>query len=69
MSLWDIAMIILAAFLINSGFYFIPYMLPRVDTTSLLIYQAFFNGVVLLLFLLPRQLWTPASLSSSHKID
>ena len=58
-SLWNTLMLILAAFLINSTFYFIPYMLPRVNTIELLTYQIFANGLLILTLVLPRNLWTP----------
>lgn len=60
MSVWDISMIILAAFLVNSAFYFIPYLMPRIDSLELLIYQSFVNGIVLLLIILPKQMWSPS---------
>lgn len=58
-SLWNTLMLILAAFLINSTFYFIPYLLPRVNTIELLTYQIFANGLLLLTLVLPRNLWAP----------
>ncbi len=58
MSLWNFAMIILAAFILNSTFYFIPYIMPRVNAMELLTYQAFTNGMILLLLVLPKTMWT-----------
>ena len=58
-SLWNTLMLILAAFLINSTFYFIPYLLPRVNAIELLTYQIFANGLLVLVLILPRNLWTP----------
>ena len=57
MSLWNLAMMVLAAFLLNSTFYFIPYIMPRVNAMELLSYQAFTNGMLLLLLILPREMW------------
>ena len=57
MSLWNLAMIVLAAFLLNTTFYFIPYIMPRVNAMELLSYQAFTNGMLLLLLILPREMW------------
>ena len=65
MSLWNIALIILAAFLINSTFFFIPYMMPRVNVMELLTLQAFANGLILLLAILPRRTWSPKDLAST----
>jgi len=58
MSLWNLAMIILAAFLLNTTFYFIPYLMPRVNAMELLSYQAFVNGMLLLVLILPRRMWS-----------
>lgn len=58
MSLWNFAMIILTAFILNSTFYFIPYVMPRVNAMELLTYQAFTNGMILLLLILPKTMWT-----------
>ncbi len=57
MSLWNLAMMVLAAFLLNTTFYFIPYIMPRVNAMELLSYQAFTNGMLLLLLILPREMW------------
>ena len=57
MSLWNLAMLILAAFLLNTAFYFIPYLMPRVNAMELLSYQAFVNGILLLVLILPRRMW------------
>ena len=57
MSLWNLALMVLAAFLLNTTFYFIPYIMPRVNAMELLSYQAFTNGMLLLLLILPREMW------------
>ena len=57
MSLWNLAIMVLAAFLLNTTFYFIPYIMPRVNAMELLSYQAFTNGMLLLLLILPREMW------------
>ena len=56
-SLWNFAMIVIGAFLLNSIFYFIPYLMPRINAMELLTYQAFANGMILLIMILPRGMW------------
>jgi len=56
-SLWNFAMIVVGAFLLNSIFYFIPYLMPRINAMELLTYQAFANGMILLIMILPRGMW------------
>ena len=67
MSLWNIATVVLGAFLLNSTFFIIPYLMPRVNAIELLTFQAFGNGLLLLLVILPRRNWSPKDLVHTVK--
>ena len=62
MSIQNMALTLLAAFIINSIFYIIPYLMPGINTVELLVYQVFANGIIILYILLPRNIWSVRSL-------